>query len=53
MEQCYKKGTVADVISKLKKLVDRQEDDKVRAISGSGSYWLGGQYAKIQMASVK
>ena len=28
MEQSYKKGTVADVISTLKKLVDRQEDEK-------------------------
>ena len=29
MEQSYKKGTMTDVISTLKKLVDRQEDDEL------------------------
>ena len=53
MEQSYKNGTVANVISTLKKLVDRQEDDKVRAIYGSGPYRLSAQYAKFQMHSVK
>ena len=42
-----KKGIVADVISTLKKLVDRHEDDKVRAIYGSGPYCLSTQYAKF------
>ena len=32
MEQSYKKGTVEEVISTLKKMVERQEDDEVRAI---------------------
>ena len=47
MEQSYKKGIVADVISTLKKLVDRHEDDKVRAIYGSGPYCLSTHYAKF------
>ena len=52
MEQSYKKGTVADAVSTFKKLVDRQEDDEVRAITGSGPYRLNAQYAKLQMDSV-
>ena len=32
MKLSYKKGTVEDAISTLKKLVERQEDDEVRAI---------------------
>ena len=51
MEQSYKKGTMEDVISTLKKLVERQEDDK--AIYGSGPYRFSAQYAKFLMDSVK
>ena len=53
MELSYKKRTVVDVISTLKKLVDRQEDNEIRAIYGSGSFHLNIQYAKFQMDSVK
>ena len=53
MEQFYKKGTVADIISTLKKLVDRQEGEKVRAIYGWGPDHLSTQYAKLQMDFVK
>ena len=53
MEQSYKKGTVAGLISTFKKLVDRQEGDEVRAIYGSGPYRLSAQYAKFQMHSMK
>ena len=53
MEQSYKKGTVADAISTLKKLVDRQEDDEVRVIYRSGPYHLSAQYAKFQTDSEK
>ena len=53
MEQFYKKGTVADIISTLKKLVDRQEGEKVRAIYGWGPDHLSTQYAKLQMDVVK
>ena len=53
MEQSYKKGTVSDVISTLKKVVDRQEEDEVRAIYGPGPFHLSTQYAKFQMDSVK
>ena len=44
---------MADEISTLKKLVDRQEDDEVRVIYGSGPYRLSAQYAKFQMDCVK
>ena len=53
MEQSYKKGTVEDVISTLKKLVERQEDDEIRAIYGSGPYCFSAQYAKFLMDSMK
>ena len=53
MELSYKKRTVVDVISTLKKLVDRLEDNEIRAIYGSGSFHLNAQYAKFQMDSVK
>ena len=53
MEQSYKKGTVAELISKLRKLVHRQEDDEVRPIYGSRPYRLSAQYPKFLMDSMK
>ena len=53
MEQSYKKGTVADVISTLKKVVDRQEDDEVRGVYRSDPYRLSAKYVKFQIGSVK
>ena len=53
MEQSYKKGAVEDVISTLKKLVERQKDDEVRVIHGSSPYRLSAKYAKFLMDSVK
>ena len=53
MEKSYKKRTLPDVISTLKKLVDRQKGDEIRAVYGPGPYRLSTQYAKFQMDSVK
>ena len=53
MERYNKKETVADSVSTLKEMVDRQEEDEVIAIYGSGPYHLSTQYAKFQMDSVK
>ena len=50
MGRSYNKRIVVDVISTLKKLVDRQKDNEVRAIYGLS---LSAQYANFQMKSVK
>ena len=52
-EQCFKKGPVQEVIATLKSLVTRQEDDKIRAIHGSGRYWLSRPFKKFEVDSVK
>ena len=44
---------MADLISKLRKLVHRQEEDEVRPIYGSGPYRLSAQYPKFLMDSMK
>ena len=45
MEKSYKKRTLPDVISTLKKLVDIQKGDEIRAVYGPGPYRLSTQYA--------
>ena len=37
-EQCHKLRSSVDVINTLKKIIERQQDDEIRAIYGSGPY---------------
>ena len=52
-EQCHKPGSTIDVINTLKKIVDRQQDDEVRAIYGSGPYKLSRGYRKFSVDNLK
>ena len=52
-EQCHKLGSSIDVIDTLKKIVDRQQDDEVRAIYGSGPYKLSRDYLKFSVDNLK
>ena len=52
-EQCFKKGNVLEVISTLKSLVRRQEDDKIKAIYGSGPYRLSQPFKKFAIDPIK
>ena len=52
-EQSFKKGTVEDVIKTFKSLLERQQDEKVRAIYRSGPYRLSDRYKKFELDSVK
>ena len=52
-EQSCKKGSLKTVISTLQKLAERQENDEIKAIHGSGSYSLSKQYSKFKIDSVK
>ena len=53
LEQLYKKGSLETVISTLQNLVKRQENEKIKAIYGSGSYSLSNQYSKFKTDLVK
>ena len=53
LEQSYKKGSLETVISTLQKHVERQENDKIKAIYGSASYSLSKQYSKFKIDSMK
>ena len=52
-EQYFRKGTVEDVIKTFKSLVERQQDEEVRAIYRSGPYRLSDCYQKFEVDSVK
>ena len=51
--QSYKKDSLETVISAIQNLAERQKDDKIKAIYGSGSYSLSKQYSKFKIDSVK
>ena len=52
-EQCFKKGNILEVISTLKSSVKRQEDDEIKAIYGSGPYYLSQLFKKFATDSLK
>ena len=52
-EQSFQKGGINDVIKTLKCLTERQEDEEVRAIYGSGLYSLSKEFKKFEMNSVR
>ena len=47
------KGSLETVILTLQKLVERQENEEIKAIYGSGPYSLNKQYSKFKIDSVK
>ena len=52
-EQCHKLGSSIGVIKTLKKIIDRQQDDKVHEIYGSGPYKLSREYGKFSIDNLK
>ena len=46
-EQWNKLGSLVDVINTLKKIIERQQDDEVRAIYGSSPYKLSNEYNNL------
>jgi len=52
-EQCFKVGTVEDVVFTLKSLVQRQQDDEIRALYGSGPYKLDKKYKRFSIDSIR
>lgn len=52
-EQCFKVGTVEDVVSSLKALVQRQQNDETRALYGGGLYKLEKRYKRFSIDSIK
>ena len=52
-EQCHKLGSSVDVINTLKKIIERQQDDEVPAIYGSGLYKLSKEYNKFLIDNLK
>ena len=51
-EQCFEKKNVCEVLQTLQALVNRQENDEIMALYGSGPYRLSGPYKKFQRDSV-
>ena len=52
-EQRHKLGSSADVISTLKKIIGREQDDEGRAIYSSGPYKLSNEYNKFSIDNLK
>lgn len=48
-EQRQKLESSLDVINTLEKMIERQQDDEVRAIYGSGPYKLSNEYNRFLM----
>ena len=53
MEQCHKLGSMVDVINTLKKIIERQQDNEVCTIYGSGPYKLINEYNKFSTDNLK
>ena len=51
--QSFRKGTVEDVIKAFKSLVERQQDEEVRAFYRSGPYRVSDHYKTLEVDSVK
>ena len=49
----HKLGSSVDVISTLKKIIERQQDHEVHAIYGSGPYKLSDEYNKFSIDKLK
>ena len=52
-EKCHKLRSSIDVITALKKITKRQQDDEVCAIYGSGPYKLSNEYNKFSIDNLK
>ena len=52
-EQSFRKGTVEEVIKAFKSLVERQQDEEVRAFYRSGPYRSSDHYKMFEVDSVK
>ena len=52
-EQSFKAGIISEIVGTLKTLTERQQNDKVRALYGSGPYYLSQNYRRFQVDSVQ
>ena len=52
-EQCYRLLSSTDVIGTLRKIVERQEDDELRALYGNRPYKLSKEYCRFSVDSLK
>ena len=50
-EQSFRKGTVEDVIKMFRSLVERQQDEEVRAIYRSSLHRLSDHYKRFEVDS--
>ena len=49
--QNFKKESIEVALSNIQKIIQREENDKIRALYGSGNYCLSPEYQKLQVAS--
>ena len=52
-EQSFKPGIISEIVGTLKTLIERQQNDDVRALYGSRPYHLSQSYRKFQVDSVQ
>ena len=52
-EQCHKLLSLTDVIGTLRKIVERKQDDEIRALYGNGPYKLSKEYCRFSVDSLK
>ena len=52
-EQSFKAGIISEIVGTLKTLIERQQNDDVRALYGSRPYHLSQSYRRFQVDSVQ
>ena len=52
-KQCFQKQSVVEAAQSLLDLIERQENDEVRAICGAGNYMLAVPYSKFKLDSAR
>ena len=53
LNQCFQKKSVPEVVCSFKSLMERQENEEIRAIYGAGSYVISTPYKSFQVDSAR
>ena len=51
-ERLFKKGDLSDAVSKIKAIIERQQNEEIMALYGSGPYKLSKEFRRFEKESV-
>ena len=51
-EQLFKKGDLSDAVSTMKAIIERQQNEEIMALYGSGPYKLSKEFKRFEKESV-